>query len=158
MEKITEEDSTNEIIEEAHDRRSVIGSILERAIIIEGLIENLICYYLINDLDKRVDFFIIMKNFTFEKKRQMLRTLRLRDGEFEVPSTLHKDIEWVQEIRNAVAHNIKHRDEKEKTFKIFYKGDKEISLNEKFLIEFSERATKLEGALSKLIREIEKKK
>jgi hypothetical protein len=157
------ENISKEIIDGAEKRRSVIGYILERVTFIENAIGMLIEYYFFAEspaeLGFEFDVFLWRKELTFDQKIRVLRRLAFeKRKELKFSKEIYKDIEWLQERRNGVAHGIKHKDEKENFFKIFYHGNKYIPINSSFVKEFTERANKVERALFTLMHNIERQK
>lgn len=134
---------------DAHYLRS---RILNYAILVEIELENFIKNYFINKEDKKEEFgdLVLSKEFfTFEQKIRIFQKI-IKKGVFKITNDLGdkyvggenkliKDIEYIQEVRNAVAHIHPFRDQKTGEITIKYKHkkkEKEIIFNDIFDKQF----------------------
>jgi hypothetical protein len=129
-----------------HELRS---RLMNYAIITELEIEEFIAKYFIGN-DKRKELFgeLILKKefFTFEQKIRVFTKI-INENNIEIEEfgekidkkDLIKNINWIREVRNAIAHNHPFRNPKTNEITIKYKYDnktKEIPLTSSFDKEF----------------------
>ena len=139
-----------DIVSEAHEVRS---RILNYSILTEIELENFIECYFIDNEEKKGKFkeFILSEEFfTFEEKIKIFGKI-IKEKSFKIVDEFHKEydlkdkeelirkIRYIQEIRNAIAHNHPFRNEKTNEITLKYKHEKknkEITLNNDFNKEF----------------------
>ncbi len=158
---------------EAHYVRS---RVLNYAIIIEMQLGDFIREYFINDEPKKIKFNELILNkefFTFEQKIRIFGKIikEMKDLEIFVlgkggynlgdnTKELMERIRYIQEIRNAIAHEHPFRNKGTDEISIKYKFGgkiKEIILNESFGMEFFKGYSEIYDILRSLSKELFKK-
>ena len=130
----------------SHERRS---RILNYAIMVELQIGEFLNHYFIDNENKKQQFSELILNkefFTFEQKIRIFSKIIQQEnikierfGRETDKKNLIKDIEYIREVRNAIAHNHPFRNPETNDITIKYKHknkDKEIPLNDVFDKEF----------------------
>ncbi len=135
------------------DRRAVIGSVIEKFLFVEMLLDTIISFYFTSSSPRDVGFEfdkdLLRKELSFEQKLRVLRRLKLEKKEnLNFDKTVYKDLEWLEKKRNILVHNISIFEKETEEPKIYPKENEEIVLNEEFSYKFSDKAYEAERKLT----------
>lgn len=139
--------------ENSEERMLVRAHIIERFLVIENMLEQVIKQYFVADLKRQTDFGrMVMEGefFTFEAKKRIFKKLcPLLISYGPIPEDIHKNLDFIQRIRNRLAHGVVAIGEK--GFTIDYKdekgNDQVLELKYTALTEFNIRVESIDKCL-----------